>query len=285
MEYSFKPTVENSSNSKVYISTDDTIIMEFNKAKNDIKFHGYGEMCKFVKMYLGSLLTSAIDKNPRALQIITDKELLTAMSISSDIELNKDQINRFNRVFRAYVINPAKNVIYNQSSAHLLYKLASKINKDLIDSLMSINLPEDNALWIAVNRFSSTDERRNIRRMVRAMQHVNPSIMTEQMAINVFSKTFNDQFTNLFIAVMTDRFDAFESEQEKYVYSTISNAILDILNSMDDDDIKDIITEYEIELKRSGVSGRFSLKAINSGDYKAICDAVEELMGMGLYID
>lgn len=283
MDISFKPTIDKP-DSQIQIMGD-SILMEFNKAKSNIKLQGYNEMCQYVKTYIGSLLTSAVDKNPRALQIITDKEFLTAMSMSDDIKLNKDQINRFNRVFRAYVINPAKNVIYNQSSAHLLYKIASRINKKMIDILISINLSESDALWITVNRYSSTDERRNIRRMVRAMQHMSPSIMTEQMAVDIFSKTFNDQFTNLFVAVMTDRFDYFESEQEKYVYSTISNTMLDILNSMEDEDIKDIITDYETELKRSGVSGRFSLKAINSGDYKAICDAVEELESMGLYID
>ena len=150
---------------------------------------------------------------------------------------------------------------------------------------MSIGLSESDALWIIVNRYSSTDKRRNIRRMVRTMQHIDPFIMTEQMVVNIFAKTFNDQFSNLFISVMTDRFDAFDSDDEKYVYSTVSNAILDILVTMDEDDIKDILMEYEDELRKSGVSGRFSLKSINSGDYGAICNAVEELESMGFVID
>ena len=150
---------------------------------------------------------------------------------------------------------------------------------------MSLGLSESYALWIAVNRNSSTDERRNIRRMVRAMQHMDPDIMTEQMIVNVFSKTFSDQLTNLFISIMTDRFDAFDDDNEKYVYSAVSNAILDILNTMDIDEIKDIVFEYENELKRSGVKGRFSMMAISPGEYPAICRAMDEIEAMGIKIE
>ena len=99
---------------------------------------------------------------------------------------------------------------------------------------------------------------------------MDPDIMTEQMIVNVFSKTFSDQLTNLFISIMTDRFDAFDDDNEKYVYSAVSNAILDILNTMDIDEIKDIVFEYENELKRSGVKGRFSMLAISPGEYPEI---------------
>ena len=84
---------------------------------------------------------------------------------------------------------------------------------------------------------------------------------------------------------MTDRFDSFESKEESYVYSTVSNAILDILNTMDEEEIKDILMEYEDELRKSGVTGRFSLKSINSGDYQVICEKIKELESMGFKID
>ena len=187
--------------------------------------------------------------------------------------------------YRAYVINPANNVLYNEENACLLGKIAIRMNREMINNLMSLGLSESYALWIAVNRNSSTDERRNIRRMVRAMQHMDPDIMTEQMIVNVFSKTFSDQLTNLFISIMTDRFDAFDDDNEKYVYSAVSNAILDILNTMDIDEIKDIVFEYENELKRSGVKGRFSMMAISPGEYPAICRAMDEIEAMGIKIE
>lgn len=250
-------------------------------------FNGYfNDLCKFVIDNISSLLTSAVARNPDALYIITDIDFLAAFnSIALDLKLNSDQINRFNRVYRAYVINPSNNVIYNEYSANLLYEIALKLNKEKVSNLTNSGLDERLSVWLVVNRYSSTDERRNIRRIVRAMQHMSYTIMTEKMITDIFSIMFADQFTNLFVAIMTDRFDEFDSEEEKYIYSTVSNTLLNILNTMDIDDIKDIISEYESELIESGVSGRFSLKSINSGDYNNICLVVNELESMGLRIE
>ena len=214
----------------------------FSEVKGRIVYDGYNKMIEYVQQNILTLLSSAVDKKPKALRTITDKDFLVALDMSG-IALDREYTNRFNRVYRAYVINPANNVLYNEENACLLGKIAIRMNREMINNLMSLGLSESYALWIAVNRNSSTDERRNIRRMVRAMQHMDPDIMTEQMIVNVFSKTFSDQLTNLFISIMTDRFDAFDDDNEKYVYSAVSNAILDILNTMDIDEIKDIIFE------------------------------------------
>lgn len=256
----------------------------FSEVKGRIVYDGYNKMIEYVQQNILTLLSSAVDKKPKALRTITDKDFLVALDMSG-IALDREYTNRFNRVYRAYVINPANNVLYNEENACLLGKIAIRMNREMINNLMSLGLSESYALWIAVNRNSSTDERRNIRRMVRAMQHMDPDIMTEQMIVNVFSKTFSDQLTNLFISIMTDRFDAFDDDNEKYVYSAVSNAILDILNTMDIDEIKDIVFEYENELKRSGVKGRFSMMTISPGEYPAICRAMDEIEAMGIKIE
>ena len=265
-------------------SNPNRIYERFMEIKSSIPYEGYSKMIDYVTQNIMILLSSAVDKQPKALKTITDIDFLTALDMSG-ITLNREYTNRFNTVYRAYVINPANNVIYNEESAKLLGKIAYKFNDDLVNILVEIGLPDNHALWISVNRNSSTDERRNIRRMVRTMQHVDPGIMDEQMIINIFSKTFNDQLTNLFISIMTDRFDTFDDENERYVYSTVSNAILDILNTMDEDEIKDIIIEYEDELKKSGVSGRFSLRSISFGNYYHICKAIDEVESMGIKVD
>lgn len=257
---------------------------KFSEVKGRIVYDGYNKMIEYVQQNILTLLSSAVDKKPKALRTITDKDFLVALDMSG-IALDREYTNRFNRVYRAYVINPANNVLYNEENACLLGKIAIRMNREMINNLMGLGLSESYALWIAVNRNSSTDERRNIRRMVRAMQHMDPDIMTEQMVVNVFSKTFSDQLTNLFISIMTDRFDAFDDDNEKYVYSAVSNAILDILNTMDIDEIKDIVFEYENELKRSGVKGRFSMMTISPGEYPAICRAMDEIEAMGIKIE
>lgn len=287
MDIKFTPSVTVMPNVKSrdgMMSPEEIMYATFRDIKLRIPRYGYAEMCNFVVNNITSILSSAVDRKAKPLQIITDKEFLIAMDIVN-VSLNREYTNRFNRVYRAYIINPSKNVIYKFECAELLYKIALKLNKKMVAILEGLGLPENTALWIIVNRNSSTDERRNIRRMVRAMQHVDPDLMTEQMVVNIFAKTFNDQFCNLFISVMTDRFDSFENKEESYVYSTVSNAILDILNTMDEEEIKDILMEYEDELRKSGVTGRFSLRSINSGDYQAICDKIKELESMGFKID
>ena len=167
-----------------------------------------------------------------------------------------------------------------------MYKLALKMNKEAVNNIVTKDLVESNALWIVINRYSSTDERRNIRRAVRAMQHVDRNIMDEDMIIRIFSKLFKDQLTNLFCAVMTDRFDEFDDYNEQYVYSSVNIAILRILNTMDYDEIKDILILYGNELKESGTKGRFSLNTISPDDYRKIVDAkdeIEKVFGINIY--
>ena len=257
----------------------------FISIKNRITFIGYGEMMNFVNTYITDLLSSAVDKNPKALKILSDKDFLIAMNYSN-ISLSKEYINRFNRVYRAYMINPANNAVYNQECANLMYVIAVKLNKDNINKIVTKDLMEHNALWIIINRYSSTDERRNIRRAVRAMQHINRNIMDEDMIIRIFTKLFQDQMTNLFCAVMTDKFDTFDDYNEQIVYSSVNIAILRILNTMDYDDIKDILLLYASELKESGTDGRFSLDTISPDDYRKIVDAkdeVEKIFGVKIY--
>lgn len=267
----------------INIMNDNIYFADFINIKNRIRFSGYGEICNFVQLNILTLLSSGVDKKPKILQMITDKDFLIGFDLCN-IDLSREYINRFNRVYRAYMINPSQNAIFNEESARLLYKIAYKYNKDYISKLVKINLRESEALWLAVNRFSSTDERRNIRRMVRAMQHMSQDFMTEEMIVKIFATCFNDQMSGLFCAVMTDTFDMFDDLNEEYVYSTVSNALLDILTSMDVDEIKDILKEYLDELNRSGTNGRFSLNSINPSDYKNIVEATKDLEMMGMKI-
>lgn len=256
----------------------------FHVLKNEISTTGYSEMIQYVTRNFSRILTLATSKKSKSLRIISDKDFLIALDLSR-VQFSRNDISKFNRIYRAYTINPEKNVIYSQESADVFYRIAFRINKKMVQIIMNLGISEKDAIWLIVNRYSAFDERRNIKRMVRAIQHMDPKIVTEQMIVDIFSKTFNDQFENLFIAVMTDRFDSFDDKNEQYVYSTVSNAVLDILDTMDEDEIRDILINYENELSQSGTSGRFSLKTINSGDYPNICEIIKELYQMGINID
>jgi hypothetical protein len=256
---------------------------DFINIKNRICYNGYSELCIFVQSNIKTLLSSGIEKKPKILQIITDKDFLIGMQLA-EIELSSEYVTNFNRIYRAYMINPSNNVLFNEDSARELYRLAYKYNKEWIEKLINISLKETEALWLVVNRFSSTDERRNIRRMVRAIQHLSQDYMTEEVIMKIFEIFFNDQVSSLFCAVMTDKLEVFDNSNEEYVYSTVSNALLNVLTTMNTDDIRDILKTYLDELQKSGARGRFSLNSINPTDYKNIVEATKELESMGVKI-
>ena len=256
---------------------------DFINIKNRICYNGYSELCIFVQSNIKTLLSSGIEKKPKILQIITDKDFLIGMQLA-EIELSSEYVTNFNRIYRAYMINPSNNVLFNEDSARELYRLAYKYNKEWIEKLINVSLKETEALWLVVNRFSSTDERRNIRRMVRAIQHLSQDYMTEEVIMKIFEIFFNDQVSSLFCAVMTDKLEVFDNSNEEYVYSTVSNALLNVLTTMNTDDIRDILKTYLDELQKSGARGRFSLNSINPTDYKNIVEATKELESMGVKI-
>ena len=263
------------------LPTESNKLERYYEIRSNINYKGYQEMIEYVKGNIQKILDMAINKNSKALQIVIDKDFLIGLDMAN-IELNKDYIIKFNRIYRSYVKDPSSNIVYNQEIADLLYKNATKINNRMILILMGLGLKEDTATWLVVNRYSSTDERRNIRRMTREIQHFNRNIMTEQMIINIYSKTCSDQLTDLFCTVMEDRFETFINDEENYIYSTVSNALLAILNTMSYSDIEDILMTYINELNKSGITGRFKLNSINDEDYHRINMVLEKLDSMGV---
>ena len=261
----------------VILPTESNTYKQFYAIKEKVPTVGYNEMYKYAKDNLVFILKNAIDKNPEALQIIIDKDFLIGMEMCELEELNRDNTIKYNRIFRAYV----KNENSSPDIIHVMECNAKKINKRLYMILLGLGLTEKDAIWLAVNRYSSTEERRNVRRLTREMQHIDKSIMTEQMIVDIYSKTFSDQLTNLFCSVMTDRFTKFIDENEEYVYSTVSNALLDILEQMPYADIESILVAYINELNASGLTGRFYLNSINSIDWPRINRVIDKLDSMG----
>ena len=264
----------------VVLPTETNRIRKFYQIKERVSNNGYNELYEYAKDNLKYILSLAIDKKPEALNIIIDRDFLIAMNMCNLEDLSRDYIIKFNRIYRSYIKND-KAPIYSKEIADLLSDNAIKINKRLYTIISGLGIPKDIALWLVVNRSSSTEERRNIRRLTREMQHVDKSIMTEQMIVDIYSKTFSDQLTNLFCSVMTDKFDTFINENEEYVYSTVSNALLDILEQMPYDDIESILIAYINELNSSGISGRFYLNSINSIDWPRINRVLEKLDSIG----
>ena len=235
-------------------SQDDSLYEKFISIKNAIPYQGYEAMCIFVKEYLPSLLTTAVEKHPKSLLMITDVDFLAAMDISA-IKLDPDYCIRFNRLYRSYVINPGQNVIYNPAAAEIMYRIAYRQNREFICKLIGVGVPEQTAVWLAVNRYCSTDDQRNIRKMVRAIQHLDPEVMPKEFIKNIFDTTFGQQWNlyNLLKAIMTDRFDSFDDDNEELMYDRVTEAVLELIEETDIRMIRDIIDRLAMDESHSGL--------------------------------
>ena len=140
MDVKFTPsvTVMPKVKSRESLMTPEEILYNsFLDIRRRIPQYGYAEMCDFVSNNIITLLSSAVDRKAKPLQIITDREFLIAMDMAN-ISLNREYTNRFNRVYRAYVINPSKNVIYKLECAEILYKIALKLNKKMVNIISGL---------------------------------------------------------------------------------------------------------------------------------------------------
>ena len=140
MDVKFTPsvTVMPKVKSRESLMTPEEILYNsFLDIRRRIPQYGYAEMCDFVSNNIITLLSSAVDRKAKPLQIITDREFLIAMDMAN-ISLNREYTNRFNRVYRAYVINPSKNVIYKPECAEILYKIALKLNKKMVNIISGL---------------------------------------------------------------------------------------------------------------------------------------------------
>ena len=161
------------------------------------------------------------------------------------------------------------------------------VNRDAINKLISIGLDENIASNLALCRYSSPNEKTNVKRLNFAIYHRDPNIMSEQMVVWIYEKLFQ-RISDLFQATM---FEVYSEQQqldfgENFMenYGTVGLVILTILNNMTSDNIKKVLIGYEAEWEYHNYPPvRFSLHAL-SADYSRISRVVEYLTSVGKQI-
>lgn len=158
------------------------------------------------------------------------------------------------------------------------------VNRPEIGKLVSLGLDENTASNLAFCRYSSPNERTNVKRLNFVMYNKDPNIMTEQNIVWIYEKLF-DQVSHLFYGIM---FEVYSTQQandfgENFmeIYGTVSLAVLDILNNMTSENMKRVLIGYYEEWEFQGKPPvRFSLRSL-SGDYSHISRVVDMLDSMG----
>lgn len=161
------------------------------------------------------------------------------------------------------------------------------VNRDVINKLLTIGLDDNIACNLALCRYSSANEKTNVKRLNFAIYHRDPNIMSEQMVIWIYEKMFT-RISDLFMATM---FEVYNTQQqidfgENFMenYGTVGLAILVILNNMTTENIRKVLIAYEDEWEYMGRPPvRFSLHAL-SEDYSRISRVVEYLTSIGKQI-
>lgn len=165
--------------------------------------------------------------------------------------------------------------------------MSRTINRETINKLIGIGLSEIIACNLALCRYSSSNEKTNVKRLNFAIYNRDPNIMTEQMIIWIYEKMFN-RILDLFLATM---FEVYSIQQQTdfgenfmEVYGTVGLAVLTIFNNMTSENIRKALIAYNEEwncLGRPAV--RFSLHRLSS-DYSKITRVVDYLSSIGVEI-
>ena len=162
--------------------------------------------------------------------------------------------------------------------------LSRSVNRQVINSLITLGLDENTASNLAFCRYSSKKERTNVKRLNFVLYNKDPNVMTEQMIIWIYEKMF-DHISDLFYGIM---FEVYPPEQEQEfgenfmeIYGSTGNAVLTILNNMSSDNIRKVLTVYSNDWMMSGRPPvRFSLRSL-SADFSRISNTVEFLNETG----
>lgn len=213
---------------------------------------------------------------------------------------NYNFINGFIRAIGSIPINYKIRLACNKlaydyfTSANAVSEIKQKylnvsrvVNRIEINQLMSLGLDENTACNLALCRYSSPNDRINVKRLNFTLYHKDPNVMNEQMIVWIYEKLF-DRISPLFYGTM---FEVYSPQEEQdfgenfmEIYGTVGLACLDILNNMPSDKIKKVLDGYIEDWEfRGRPMVRFSLRSL-SADYSRITRVVESIISSGKYV-
>jgi hypothetical protein len=149
----------------------------------------------------------------------------------------------------------------DKETGELLYLLTTEVNtKEII--LLSVILGEHNSKLLAMVRNSSFDEVTVVRRVNMFVVKCGVDLSIKN-TVDIYCYLFN-RITNLFVYTMMEQKPNNLTAEESRRFDYISVAMLEMLNSLDSNSIKHVITEYAYTLKLSkrDIIVRFAIKSV-----------------------
>ena len=217
-----------------------------------------------------------------AQELFTNEKFLLNLiyCVSNNIELNDHQIICCNKLAYDYIAFHSTSDC-NQTIRNLLMELSFRINLKIVLPLSPL-IGIDNAKHLAMLRKSSFKEYKNVQRVNRFIIHSGLEIM-EQGIIDIYGKLFNS-VSILFAETMFSLPNNDYTKSESLRYDEISKAMIDILDSMPSDQIKQVLSNYcNLFYLKGEPPVRFSMKNIHES-YNRIKNVIEELSQEGIIV-
>lgn len=248
----------------------------------------------YIKFNLGYFLDSFKDVyDANVILSVLNCETLIALAnvlaVSSITDIQRTICNRLVYDCLTYLDDDIPNDEEKKKHSQLLFIIAKKANKTIPGLLMGANIPEKYAHKLALARYSSYDERVNIKRLNFELMRMPNEFITTDSLIYIYSKLF-ERMTTLFEQTMFDVVIGNEdwvTEEMMDNYSFIGLSMLYILNNMMTyDELKKVLSSYTADYNsflKSRQDIRFSLKSIN-GEFERIHSAILNLESEGIFV-
>lgn len=249
----------------------------FKKAVNNISLDDEHNLAVFIKNNIDEIVDDILKNNVPYSNLFRDTRFVSAFTRAiSSIPIEYKCKLACNKITYDYFTceNPVPDI------KKQFLNISKVINRAEINKLITIGLDENTACNLALCRYSSDNERTNVKRLNFAIYYRDPEVMTEQMIVWIYEKMFN-RISDLFYATMFEVYspqeqDAF-GESFMEIYGTVSLAVLTILNNMTSENIRKVLLGYNEEWEfKNRHPVRFSLHNL-SEDFSRISRTVEYL--------
>lgn len=245
------------------------------------------EVCSFLKQNLNFIANKIIQNQWEYPAVLISEKFLFNLGLVL-AAIDSKNIKQNVRV-------SVNKICYDYHTAHpneehpTILNLAKIVNREVIDKMIGKcdGMTENLAANLALCRYSTMNEKVNIRRLNFVMCTKELEILTVQNIVYIYEILF-DRIGDLFKETM---WEYYSPEQEidngsefGEIYSTISLAILTIVNNMTLQNIETLIRGYVSDWEYVGRPPvRFSLISI-SGDYPRVQMIVEKLRDEKIYV-
>lgn len=228
---------------------------------------------------IGVLLSEKTIKGERDLirsLFTNDRVLLQIGNVVAKTSFTQENRVYLNKIIYSMLKNKVMNSEYKRS---LMMNIARTNNNDLVPKLTSY-VPDQIACTIGVLRYSSFKETTNIQRVNDyLLGAIIPNEKAEQTIVNIYDICFQ-KVTYLFECIMLDNKDkSLLTENENEVYGLESLAVLDIIEQMPINFIKEVLEKYygDLNMIYNNMTPRFSLQSIAKSDYPRIISVDQSL--------